>query len=79
MILYRYSMASEKAGPARPKLLEFVDLSTNLQDGQQTHILVIDFATAFDKLCNSLLVHKVHQMLWDMWQGQRLDWKLASK
>jgi retron-type reverse transcriptase len=36
-------------------------ISRNLQDGQQTDILILDFAKAFDKINHSLLIHKLQQ------------------
>ena len=60
-----YSMASEGADPDRScetQLIEFIDdLSNNLPNNQQTDVLVMDFAKAFDKVCHSLLTHKLHQ------------------
>jgi hypothetical protein len=35
------------------------DISKNLQEGQQTDILILDFAKAFDKINHSLLIHKL--------------------
>ena len=35
-------------------------LSGNLEEGQQTGILVMDFAKAFDKFSHSLPIHKLH-------------------
>ena len=41
--------------------MDFVDdISKNLQEGQQTDILILDFAIkAFDKVSHSLLIHKL--------------------
>jgi hypothetical protein len=42
------------------QLIEFMDdISKNLQEGQQTDILILDFAKAFDKVKHSLLIHKL--------------------
>ena len=42
------------------QLIEFVDdISKSLQEGQQTDILILDFAKAFDKVNHSLLIHKL--------------------
>jgi hypothetical protein len=42
------------------QLIEFVDdISKNIQEGQQTDILILDFAKAFDKVNHSLLIHKL--------------------
>jgi hypothetical protein len=44
------------------QLMEFMDdISKNLQEGQQTDILILDFAKAFDKVNHSLLIHKLQQ------------------
>ena len=41
-------------------LLDFTDdVSKNLE-GKQTDVPVMDFAKAFDKVCHSLLLHKLH-------------------
>ena len=43
------------------KMLKFFDnLSMNMQDGEQTDVFLMDFAKAFDKVCHTLLVHKLH-------------------
>ena len=42
------------------EFIEFVDdISKNLQEGQQTDILILDFAKAFDIVNHSLLIHKL--------------------
>ena len=42
------------------QLLESVEeLTTNLEGGRQTGIIVLDFAKAFDRVNHSLLVHKL--------------------
>ena len=42
------------------QLLEFVEeLTTNLEGGKQTDIIILDFAKAFDRVNHSLLVHKL--------------------
>ena len=44
------------------QLIEFIDdLTSDLEEGQQTDILITDFAKAFDKVHHSLLIHKLHQ------------------
>ena len=35
------------------------DVSKNLEEGKQTDVLDMDFAKAFDKVCHSLLLHKL--------------------
>ena len=43
------------------QLIEFIDdITSNLEEGQQTDILIMDFAKAFDKVHHSLLIHKLH-------------------
>ena len=37
------------------------DVSKNLEEGKHTDVLVMDFAKGFDKVCHSLLLHKLHQ------------------
>jgi hypothetical protein len=42
------------------QLLEFTDdITRNMENGKQTDVLIIDFAKAFDKVCHSLLSHKL--------------------
>ena len=44
----------------KTQLLEFVEeLTTNLEGGRQTDIIILDFAKAFDRVNHSLLVHKL--------------------
>ena len=66
-------MASEQDYPVRPmELLEFVEeLHHNIQRGHQTDVVVMDFAKAFDKVCHTRLLYKLH------WYGvwsQTLEW-----
>ena len=43
------------------QLLGFVDeLTLNMDQGRQTDVLVMDFSKAFDKVCHSLIVHKLN-------------------
>ena len=43
------------------QLVEFVDdVTKNLDSGKQTDCLIMDFSKAFDKVCHSLLIHKLH-------------------
>ena len=43
------------------QLLELADeLSENMEKGEQTDILILDFAKAFDKVNHSLLLYKLH-------------------
>ena len=42
------------------QLLEFVEeLTTNLEGGRQTDVILLDFAKAFDRVNHILLVHKL--------------------
>ena len=44
------------------QLLELVEeLTTNLESGKQTDVLIMDFNKAFDKVNHSLLLHKVQR------------------
>jgi hypothetical protein len=42
------------------QLVEFVDDVTKNLDSKQTDCLIMDFSKAFDKVCHSLLIHKLH-------------------
>ena len=60
-ILYPLQHGFRKNRSCETQLLEFVeDVSKNLSTNKQTDILVMDFAKAFDKVCHSLLLHKLH-------------------
>ena len=39
---------------------QLVEFTSNLENGKQTDVLVMDFAKAFDKVHHSLLVHKLY-------------------
>ena len=44
------------------QLLDFVEeLSETMEHGNQTDIIILDFAKAFDKVNHSLLLHKLHR------------------
>ena len=59
-ILYPLQHGFRKGRSSETQLIEFVDdISKNLQEGQQTDILILDFAKAFDKVNHSLLIHKL--------------------
>ena len=60
-ILYPLQHGFRRGRSCETQLIEFIDdLSGNLEEGQQTDILVMDFAKAFDKVSHSLLIHKLH-------------------
>ena len=60
-ILYPLRHGFRRGKSCETQPTEFIDdLSNNLQNNQQTDILVMDFAKAFDKVCHSLLTHKLH-------------------
>ena len=54
-------MDLEKNRSCETQHLEFTDeVSTNLEEGKQSDVLVMDFGKAFDKVWHSLLLHKLH-------------------
>ena len=60
-ILYLLQHGFRRGRSYETQLIEFIDdLSSNLQKNQQTDVLIMDFAKAFDKVCHSHLVHKLH-------------------
>ena len=60
-ILYPLQHGFRRGRSYETQLLEFVDdVTTNIEEGQQTDVFVMDFAKAFDKVCHSVLVHKLH-------------------
>ena len=60
-ILYPLQHGFRRSRSCETQLIEFIDdLASNLDEGQQVDVLVMDFAKAFDKVCHSLLVHKLH-------------------
>ena len=54
------------------QLIEFIDnVTKNIDNGQQTDCLIMDFSKAFDKVSHSLLVHKLqHYVI----QGKTNRW-----
>ncbi|KAI8519197.1 hypothetical protein Bbelb_024540 [Branchiostoma belcheri] len=51
-----------KGRSCETQLLDFAEeLTTNLESGKQTDLLIMDFAKAFDRVNHSLLVHKLHR------------------
>ena len=60
-ILYPLQHGFRKGRSCETQLIEFMDdLTSNLEEGHQTDILIMDFAKAFDKVDHSLLTHKLH-------------------
>jgi hypothetical protein len=58
-ILYPLQHGFRQGHSCQTQFIEFVDdISKNLL-GQQTDILILDFAKAFDKVNNRLLIHKL--------------------
>ena len=42
------------------QLVEFIDdITRNLDEGQQTECLIVDFSKAFDEVSHNLLTHKL--------------------
>ena len=57
-ILYPLQHGFRRSRSCETKLIEFIDdLTSNLDE---VDILMMDFAKAFDKVCHSLLIHKLH-------------------
>ena len=60
-ILYTLQHGFRRGRSCETQLIEFIDdLTSNLEEGQQTDFLIMDFAKAFDKVDHSLLTHKLH-------------------
>ena len=60
-ILYPLKHGFKKGRSCETPLLEFTnDVTSNLERGQQTDVLVMDFSKAFYKVSHSLLLHKLH-------------------
>ena len=60
-ILYPLQDGFRRSRSCETQLIEFIDdLTSNLDEGKQVDILVMDFAKIFDKVCHSLLIHKLH-------------------
>ena len=59
-ILYPLQHGFRSKRSCETQLVEFVeDITCNMAAGKQTDILIMDFSKAFDKVCHSLLVHKL--------------------
>ena len=58
-ILYDLQHGFRKKLSCETQLIEFIDITKNLDNGQQTDCLVMDFSKAFDKVSHSLLTHKL--------------------
>ena len=59
-ILYPLQHGFRSQRSCETQLVEFVeDITQNMAAGKQTDILIMDFSKAFDKVCHSLLVHKL--------------------
>ena len=43
------------------QLIEFTeDILRGMKEGKQSDVVVVDFANAFDKVCHTRLLHKLH-------------------
>lgn len=59
-ILYQMQHGFRKQLSCETQLVEFIDdITKNLDNGQQTDCLIMDFSKAFDKVSHSLLIHKL--------------------
>jgi hypothetical protein len=49
-----------KGRSCETQLIEFIDdITNNMEKNKQTDVLIMDFSKAFDKVCHSLLLHKL--------------------
>ena len=61
-ILYKMQHGFRKKLSCQTQLVEFIEYVTlNLDSGQQTDCLIMDFSKAFDKVSHILLIHKIDQ------------------
>jgi len=59
-ILYPLQHGFRKGRSCETQLLEFTDdITSNMEAGKQTDVLIMDFSKAFDKVSHSLLLHKL--------------------
>ena len=59
-ILYDLQHGFRKKLSCETQLIEFIDdITNNLDNGQHTDCLIMDFSKAFDKVSHSLLTHKL--------------------
>ena len=66
-----------KRRPCETQLLEFIDeVSSTMERGIPTNVIVMDFAKAFDRVNHSLLVHKLDHYVWHPWIHQQMDRQL---
>ena len=60
-ILFSLQHGFRRGRACETQLIKFIDyLTSNLEEGQQTDILIMDFAKAVDKVDHILLIHKLH-------------------
>ena len=59
-ILYQLQHGFRSKRSCEAQMIEFVDdINNNMSKGKQTDVLIMDFSKAFDKVCHSLLMHKL--------------------
>lgn len=60
-ILYPFQHGLREGLSCNTQFVEFVDVITrNLDKGKQIDCLIMNFSKAFDKVCHSLLLHKLY-------------------
>ena len=61
IILHPLQHGFRKGLSCDTRLVEFLDYITrNLETSRQSDCLIMDFSKTFDKVCHSLLTHKLH-------------------